>query len=517
MTSHNPPFFYAAAFVCGVLASFAFPPYFILPLWIIGTGGFFILITGAGSGLRAFWLGWWFGFGHFIAGVYWIAYSLLVDAERFAWLMPFAVSLIPAALALYTGAIVWAAYRLPLSGWRKAAGFACVWALAELLRARLFTGFPWNLAGYVWSVSDAMLQTAPLWGIYGLSFIAVLAAALPAQLCSFDSGRFRLSRDGWRPAAFAALLVAILYAGGAWRLSHAPAVGGSGMAVRLVQPNIPQKLKWLPGERDAALLKHLELTRLPAAGPRPDVIIWPEASIPFILEKEPRLRRKMADTLSSGQYLITGALRAEEGYSGGFRLWNSVRALDASGRIAANYDKHKLVPFGEFIPWREYFPWVSKITHGDVDFSRGHGPESITLDGIPPFSPLICYEAIFPNSVVDRASRPSWLLNVTNDAWFGDSPGPHQHLHMARMRAAEQGLPLVRVANTGISAVTDGYGRIVASIGLNEMGVKDVNFPAALPDSSFYWFREYGETGMASVVAGILIFLLFLDRLRRSR
>ncbi len=398
---------------------------------------------------------------------------MLTDAERFAWLIAPSILGVSALLAVFP-AMATAAARLWLPGAGRALGLALAWTAAEWLRGRVLSGFPWNLIGYGWVISDEMIQFAALGGIYGLSVIMVLAASLPATLADAPSGARR-----WTPTAFAAALLAATWAGGAVRLAVAGAPDAvEGVRLRLVQPNIAQHHKWKPELRAALFDRQLQLSARPGTEPISHVI-WPETAIPYFIANDPARRRLVASVTPPGGVLISGAVRTTIEPTSPPKLWNSLHAIDAAGQIVGTYDKFHLVPFGEYMPMRRLLSFA-KLTYGTTDFSSGPGPRTLRLPGLPPVGPLICYEVIFPHAVVDRSDRPEWLLNLTNDAWFGVSTGPYQHFASARVRAVEQGLPLVRVANTGISGVVDPYGRVTARLGLGREGVLDAALPTAL-------------------------------------
>ncbi len=461
----------AAAAFLGMAATAALPPLHVLPLLVVAFTGLVWLIDASPSRRSAFAAGWWFGLGHFVTGLYWFAYALLTDPERFAWLIGPAIGGLSAILAVFPALAAWAAWQCP-PGPRRVFGLALAWTAAEWLRGRIFTGFPWNLIGSSWTVSDAMIQFAALAGLYGLSLLTVLAAAMPATLADGPPRR-------WRATGLAAALVACVWAGGAVRLAVAEGGNVEGVTLGLVQPNIAQHHKWLPERREALFARHLRLTASDGFD-RVTHVIWPETAIPYAIANDGPRRRLVASVTPQGGVVISGAIRTTTPPTSPPQVWNSLHAIDAQGRVIGTYDKFHLVPFGEYVPFRRVFPFISKITFGQVDFSAGPGPRTLRLPGLPPVSPLICYEAIFPHQVVDRNDRPQWLLNITNDAWFGLSAGPYQHFASARMRAVEQGLPLVRVANTGISGVIDPYGRVTARLDLARTGVLDVALPAAL-------------------------------------
>jgi apolipoprotein N-acyltransferase len=282
--------------------------------------------------------------------------------------------------------------------------------------------------------------------------------------------------------------------------------------LRVVQPNIAQTLKWVPAERARNFERLLELTASPAASGAAPVthVIWPETAVPFFLERDAGARQAMASVTPSGGGIITGAPRVRTEADGGNRFWNSLHAVDGSGAVVASYNKSHLVPFGEYMPLRGILP-VGGIAAGATDFSSGPGPATLQVPGLPPFSPLICYEVIFPGAVKDSGNRPDWLLNVTNDAWYGNSAGPHQHFAISRVRAVEEGLPLVRSANTGISGIVDGYGRVTAYLALGERGIVDAGLPRALP------ITPYGQVGDIILVVLLMSFSLVTTIARQTR
>ncbi len=486
----------AAALLGGVAAA-ALPPVHALPLLIVAFSGLVWLIDASASRRAAFVAGWWFGLGHFVAGLYWFAHALLTDPERFAWLIAPAVLGISAGLAVFPALAAGAARMCP-PGVTRVVGLALAWVGAEWLRGRLFTGFPWNLVGYGWTVSDEMIQLAALAGIFGVSLITVFAAAMPATLADGPRGARR-----WAPTAVAAALLVATWSAGAARLAAAGEGVVEGVALRLVQPNVAQHHKWRPELREALFNRHLELT----AGDgweRATHVIWPETAIPYAIANDRARRAMVAAVVPPGGAVISGALRTTPEPSAPPKLWNALHAIDGEGRVVGTYDKFHLVPFGEYMPFRGVLGFA-KITYGSVDFSPGPGPRTLRLPGLPPVSPLICYEAIFPHQVLDPADRPEWLLNITNDGWFGISSGPYQHFASARVRAVEQGLPVVRAANTGISGVVDAYGRVRARLGLGRRGVVDAALPAALDDLTPY--ARWGDLTLLAliVVAGLCL------------
>ena len=451
---------YLTCGLLGAVSTLSLPPFFIFPT-LITFSLLFIFIHTSENKKQAFFTGWWFGFGHFVAGLYWISYSLLIEPEKFAWMIPFAVSLIPAILAIYVGLTALITYSLSskISGWRRIIIFCCIWVIAEMLRAKLFTGFPWNLIGYSLDFSDNLIQIASIFGIYGLSFLAILAGTAPALLLKPET-RNKSSKIF---ILLVIILIAITYIYGQQRISDKKPE--KSFQILLVQPNISQRLKWVPELEKANVEKILKLTR-ESVMPDVDLIIWPEAAMPFRLEAEPLLKKRIASLIPKGSYLLLGAVRADESTSPP-RIWNSAQIMDSEGDIQAIYDKHHLVPFGEFVPLRSIFPFINKITPGSMDFSKGHGPDTLKVRNLPSISPLICYEDIFPSEVANYYDHSEILINITNDGWFGDSTGPYQHFEMARIRAVEEGIPMIRSANTGISGIMDAYGSIIYKTSLN--------------------------------------------------
>ena len=464
----------AVSFGSGAAAAAALPPLGVFPLLVVSFTVLVWLIDGCGRCRAAAAIGWWFGFGHFIAGLYWTGAALLSDPEKFAWMVPFAVLGLPAVLALFTALAAAVTYVAP-AGVARVVALAAAWTAAEWLRGHILTGFPWNLIGYSWTVSDAMLQVTAFVGIYGLSLMTVLVAAAPATL----AGR------SWLPSAMAAALLAAVWAGGALRLANAEGGEVAGVRLRIVQANIAQHHKWREDLMRAQLDRYLQLSSAPGVA-QITHIVWPETATPAALNRDPAALRIIGDLAPPAGLVLTGALRASPETPA--RVWNSLYAVDSSARVSAVYDKFHLVPFGEYVPLRGLLGalGVTKITQGRGDFSPGQGARTLDLPGLPPLGPLICYEAIFPGAVTGSRQRPEWLLNITNDAWFGTTSGPYQHFAMARVRAVEEGVPLVRAANTGISAVVDAHGRTLAQLGVGESGVLDSALPKAIAGFTFY-------------------------------
>jgi len=454
-------------------------------VWLIDTA----------SGPRAAALaGWGAGFGYFVTGLYWIGHAFLVDAERFAWLMPFAVTLLPAFLGLFWAAAFAFARRIwPHGRWWRVIALAASVTLVEYARSHVLTGFPWGLPGYVW-VETPVMQAAAWAGPYGVTFLTL--ALTPLALIGMAERR-------WAVGLIALAGVAALWAAGEARLG-AVEDDDAGPVLRLVQPNAEQTLKWQPDQAKVFYARLLAATAAPpdpALGP-PAAVIWPETAVTFLPAYQPERRAEIA-AAAGGAPVILGALHAVR-RDGEEQWFNSLMAILPDGSLGPRYDKHHLVPFGEYLPYESVLGLIGLrqlVSQGG--FAPGPGPQVLEVPGLPPFSPLICYEMIFPSEVVPAGKRPGWLLQVTNDSWFGSFGGPQQHLAQARIRAIEQGLPVVRVANTGISAAIDANGRVLTQIPLQTDGFRDFRLPGALPPTVY---ARYGDVPAMSLV--VLVFFL---------
>lgn len=477
----------------GTIQAFGFAPLHVALALPIAFGGLFLLLEQARSLRTAFVLGWLFGTGSFLVGLGWITEAFFVDASRFgalAWPALFALAaglgLFP-ALSLATAKVL-AGDRV---GAPLAAALVSSWSAGEWLRGTILTGFPWNIAGYSWGSSDALLQVTALIGVYGAGLIATAIAILPAL--AFRERRFV-------PAVLAAVLLAGALGYGKLRLAAAAPEPVAGARLSIIQPNIAQNLKWVEGEREAILARLLSLSAQAAEGAaQPTHIVWPESAVPYMIAEAPTIRSRLAAAIPAGGMMLTGAVRRSVTEDGWPALLNSIVALDARGQITVAYDKIRLVPFGEYQPLRRILAQLPKLTAGDVDFIPGVPRQALMLTGLPPAWPLICYEAIFPSRPPAGQPAPGWILTVTNDAWFGTSWGPYQHALAARVRGIELGLPVVRAANSGISFVTDAYGREVARLPLAEAGVLNVTLPGAIAGSTPY--ARWGELLFALIVA----------------
>lgn len=485
--------------VFGAIAALAFPPVNALPLFAVGVVALIWAMETAERRTSAFAMGWWWGFGHCLAGFFWIANSFLIDPLRFGWMVPFVIAGLAAYMAVYPALAVAAAWRRHAPPLARVLLLAAAWTVAEWLRGHLFTGFPWNLAAYIWSINLPMMQSVALWGAWGLGFVSILLCGLLSLIGRGDR------RNDLQAGAAALAVIGALYGFGLWRLSpenpaDLAAVTRPVTALRLVQGNIDQWEKLTGAHRDRDIIQHIRLSTATPGLEQVQAVIWPETAATVFLDRQEDWRKLVAAASPPNGVLITGTLRGEPPQGAPERYWNSLAVIDPQARIVATADKFHLVPLGEYVPMRDILgPFVSKLTAGAGDFSAGPGPVTVSAPGLPPFSPLICYEVIFPGAVTDPANRPDWLLNVTNDGWFGRSPGPYQHFASARFRAVEEGLPLVRAANTGITAMVDPFGRVTAALPLGTEGAIDVLLTAPLEPTVF------ARSGL--LLPGILVLL----------
>jgi apolipoprotein N-acyltransferase len=504
------------ALVAGILSAAAQAPFDAFPLLWLTVPVFVWLIDGATAGagplgrlMPAFAVGWTFGFGYFIGGLWWIGAAFLVDADQFAWLMPLAVVAFPAGLAIFWGIGAATARAIWPDGWPRILVFAAVFASMEWLRGHLFTGFPWNALGYALAPVPLMMQSAAVVGLWGLTFAAWLVFAAPAVLIDMRARR----RRGDIVFICIAVLLFLSHLGfGAVRLALASSATVPGVKLRIVQPALDQSEKWMTGHEDEIMKRYITMSDAAAAAGHGGIgsvthLIWPESAFPFFLTERPDALAAIAALLPAGTTLITGAARPEpaSGQEDHERTFNSVFVIGHGAEILAAYDKVHLVPFGEYLPFRGFLESLGlrQLISLPGGFSPGPGLRTLTVPNAPPMGPLICYEIIFPGAVTAPSNRPAWLLNLTNDTWFGDTPGPRQHLLQARLRAVEEGLPVVRAANSGISAIIDGYGRISASLGVGRRGILDGQLPVGL------YPTIYGQLGdsilLVLVVLGLSV------------
>ncbi|MEO1687198.1 MAG: apolipoprotein N-acyltransferase [Pseudomonadota bacterium] len=495
----------AAAFACGLALTAAQPPVFAWPLVFVAYPALAALLWRVDA-KRAFWTGWAAGFGFFLSGLYWIAEAFFVDAARHGWMAPFAVSFMAAGLALFWGAAAWAARGSGARGALGALAFAAALCAAEYARSHVLTGFPWALPSYALA-NTPLAQGSAFVGPHLLGFALAFLSALPAAPWLAASAIRR------RGAPAAALLVAALVCGWAagglrGRADAAPTSDAAAPILRVVQPNAAQHEKWLP-ELMPVFFDRLRSLSGPEQGPPADIVVWPETAVPQLLGRDAAARQAIAAS-AQGATVLVGARRYIQ-TEGGPSWRNSLFALRSDGETLDVYDKHHLVPFGEYVPLHGLLSRLGLgLFVGETGgFDGGPGPQVMRLPGLPPVAPQICYETIFPHQMPPLADRPDWIVQVTNDAWFGASAGPWQHFHQARMRAIEQGLPVIRSANTGISAIIDARGRVVASVPLLTAGAVQAPLPPALPPTL------YARHGDRPFQAALLLSFILIAALRR--
>ncbi|NMN59309.1 apolipoprotein N-acyltransferase [Xanthobacter sp. SG618] len=496
------------AWTAGAVGALAMPPFDLWPVLALSFPVLVLLLDGCRGDLKtrllgAAGVGWWFGFGYFLASLWWIGAAFLVEADVFGWLLPVAVVAMPAGLALFTAFGTAVARLLWSKGGLRLFAFTFGLTLAEWLRGHVLTGFPWNTYGYAVSDDLLLMQAASVIGVWGLTFFCVLLLSTPVLLLNPN-------RRSFAAVGAAAVVIAGTALWGGYRLSVTPLETVPGVALRVMQPNLSQDKKFAYDRREQILKDYLALSAkksetYPGGLADVTVLIWPESSFPFIYEREPWAAEAIAAVLPPNVTLVTGAVRYDfppPGQRSPF--FNSIRVMDHRGRVLENTDKVHLVPFGEYLPFQAELEalGIEQLTRVRGGFSSGAAFRALQIPGLPLASPLVCYEIIFPGKVVPQGPRPAWLLNLTNDAWFGLTPGPYQHFAQARMRAVEEGLPLVRAANTGISAIVDPLGRIVASHGLGLEGLVDGPLPKPLQTVS-----------VAAKLGGTVIFALLATAL----
>jgi apolipoprotein N-acyltransferase len=500
----------------GVLTALVHPPFGFLP-GLIAYPLLMLLAERSGTVRGAFWVGWLAGFGYFLVGCWWVAEAFLVNPAQ-AWMAPFAASLLPAGIGLFWGGAAAVYRRFAPAGLARVLVFAALFALFEWLRGHVLTGFPWNPAGAGWAAGSAASQFAAVAGVYGLGLVTVAAAC---ALGTLASGGMRKARVGVALAGVG--VIAGLIVSGTVRLAGAE-VTATPTLIRIVQANVDQESKWTPEAYRSIVDRYVALTGQPGAA-LPDLVVWPEGALPAsfdtvfgpgALEGE-----AIGRALQPGQTLLAGFARGERGEDGQARYYNSLIALNDEGgpglRVAAIYDKHRLVPFGEFLPLGSVMGalGIRSLVHMPADFSAGPTPAPIDLPNGPRVQPLICYESLYPGFTPAGRGRPEWIVNISNDAWFGATSGPLQHLNLASYRAIETGLPVIRATPTGVSAVIDPWGRVIAGQRLDsgESGVIDARLPE--PTAPTLYGRFGDLLFWLMMVAGLSP--LALHRLRSAR
>jgi len=505
------------ALIAGIGAALAHPPFGILP-GLLGYPLLMLLAERSGSVRGAFWMGWLAGFGYFGVGCWWVAEAFLVDPAQ-AWMAPFAASLLPAGIGLFWGTATVLYRRFAPDGLLRVLFFAACFALLEWLRGHVLTGFPWNPAGASWAAGSAGSQFAAVVGVYGLGFVTVAATCAFAPLFAPGS---RKARAG--VALTGIVILSALVIGGTVRLAGAQ-VRDTDTLIRIVQADVQQESKWSPETYRSIVDRYVNLTARAGAG-LPDVIVWPEGALPAsfndVFAPNSPDGSAIARAVQPGQTLLMGLPRGEVGPDGRARYYNSLFAMADEGaaglRVTAVYDKYRLVPFGEFLPLGGLMGaiGVRSLVHMPADFSPGPRPAPIDLPNAPRVQPLICYESLYPGFTPGAGGRPEWIVNVSNDAWFGATSGPIQHLNLASYRAIETGLPVVRATPTGVSAMIDPWGRVIDGRRLDpgESGVIDALLPQPVG------ITPYGRVGdlffWLMVLGGLAPVAILFVRARRA-
>ncbi|NCO03128.1 MAG: apolipoprotein N-acyltransferase [Alphaproteobacteria bacterium] len=498
-------------FLCGALCSFALPPYGQLYAFIIGFGLFTLILSTVKSSRSAFFSGWLFGLGYFVFSLNWIGNALLVDGNEFWWVWPLAVIALPIALSFFTGLATLLADRFFHLG--KISGFIALCAFMsffEYLRGHLFTGFPWNIYGHIWINTLPMAQSLSVIGPYGLTFLTLLWTGAPAYIF-------------YQKRSLNFIFGTVLFLGfvatfmlGWNRLNENPTQYRDDLNVQIVQPNIPQAEKWDNTLIAANFEKHTVLSAPQDDAPKkPTYIIWPETALGPNMVNSFAVKQRLQNLLQShaeGSVLLTGTMSIGFDTDNTVQYYNNITAYNAQGQLQHLYNKSHLVPFGEYIPFQNLIPL--KPVAEFSGFEKGSGPITTTVNGLSFFSPFICYEVIFPGKVTaNSGQRPEWLLNVTNDAWYGLSAGPHQHFAQSRMRSIEEGLPLVRSASTGISGLIDPMGRVLAHHDLMTSGLIISNLPQSIPPTLYSIWREIPYF----IVLGFIALFSIISRIKRPQ
>lgn len=484
----------------GALNALAMPPVYFVPILLISFPVFVFLLDKSMTVRSVAWKTFLFFFTYHVAGLYWINFALFVDIKNNWWVIPFALSGLPFLMALYPTIATWLWYRMGWTGAARLVFLIVLLGLSEWVRGWAFTGFPWNLWGYAWVFALPVMQTVALIGIYGLTFLTLFFACLPL----FFSARYN-DRFGRACVMVFAVVAVGLCAWGYGRAIQPLPHSQQPFNIRIVQPNIAQAAKVSAEARNENERRLWGLTMAPSAQPL-HMVVWPETALPlFSTYDVRRLQQALQMVFTNDTVLAAGALEIErDPDSDKAKIFNRIAFYRNDGHRESFYDKFHLVPFGEFLPFEQYWP-VRPVAFAGGSMQAGEGLKTIHLDNIPPFSPLICYEVLFPSEVALKHDRPAWLLAATNDAWYGNTSGPYQHLAITRTRAIEEGIPVIRAANTGISAIIDPMGRIEKSLALNNEGVIDSELPAALAPTPFSRFGNSLFLGLVAVI-GVIAF-----------
>ena len=490
--------------ISGLTSGLAFAPYYYFFFLFLSFPTFLFFLYNSKSVKEAFNIGWIFGFGYFLSGLHWIAKALSANNSSLQWLVPIAAIIIAAVIAIYIGLLGIILFKLNRKKipWIYVLQFNAIWTLIEILKSKLFTGFPLLELGYILSPNIYLIQSASIFGIYGLSFLVLCIANIPFLLFLLITSQY------YRPTAILAVTFSILtiinYTYGKNRINKAE-IFYKPTTIRIIQPSVPQSLLWNRKLRDV----HLEnIIKLNASKELESgsVIVLPESAIPGYSIEDRDTTNVIKSIIPDRGYIIVGGVKRYKN-----KVWNSLFVINKDGNILNSYDKFHLVPFGEYLPFRKFFPSIPKLTQGTLDFITGEKNNIFINDTFPIIRPLICYESFFSNEIIAKSKRPELLINITNDAWYGDSAGAYQNADIARMRSVEYGIPMIRAANTGISFTSDGCGRILHSLRLNKPGIIDIKiiFPLAYPT-----FYSKNQNWIFYILSIFMIFSFFLSELK---
>lgn len=491
------------SFITGAVAALIFPPF--VGMWQGYAAFVFFLALLLGrerSKKEMFWLAYWFGFSFYAVGFIWINNALLIDDNKFAEYVPLVFMATGLFFGLFTGvpALIAAVGK---NVYARGLLFSLFFVFFEWIRSFIFTGFPWNLLGTALSFESNLVQGAAYIGTYGLSFMLLLFLCCVALLlCGMLKKR----------CCYGALLFVILpVIFFCWAATKYQAIRADGLTVRLVQPSIPQTFKWHPALAYKNFRQYIELSKSkPLEGV--DMVVWGETASPYFLDRDEEHLKEITEAIPVNGFLATGLLRAAI-VNGEIVPYNSLFIINKEGEIKDYYDKAHLVPFGEYLPFRNYLPdFMTPVANVVGDLGRGEPFKNIQVEGLPLMGGAICYESIFPKAVVNPQSKPELLLVLANDGWYGVSAGPYQHLAAAQMRAVEEGITVVRSANTGISAVIFPNGDIVGQIGLNEEGISDIILPQVLAKETLY--GRYGNSILLALFFIGMLAVFFLNTLK---
>lgn len=493
---------YLLLFCAGAMSSLIFPPFTQCLYGYAGLIGFLIFLFYKERGAKEmFWAAYIFGFAFFAVGFSWINNALLTDGEQFVAFVPLVMLAIGLFFGLFWGLPALAAAK-GKGVYEKMLVFAGSYVLWEWVRSFIFTGFPWNLLGTAFSFHPRLIQGASVIGTYGLSLLLLILC------CGMALIGISIRQKKLYKGSFLFILLPILglfYFG----LQFHPINELDGLKVRLVQPNIPQTFKWQPALMYQNFRQYIDMSRVQPLDDV-DMVVWGETATPYILDRDEERLAEIKNAIPEKGFLVTGVLRI--GHENGREVpYNSLFVINGNGDIKDYYDKSHLVPFGEFLPFRDYLPdFMEPVASVVGDLGRGEKYKNIKVSGLPLMGGAICYESIFPKEVINPKEKPEILLVLANDGWYGISAGPYQHLAAAQMRAVEEGITVIRSANTGISAVILANGEMLGVIGLDVSGVTDVMLPKKLSRKTVY-----GTYGNAIPLSILLLILLFICAMRR--